>query len=168
MQKNLILVGGSLASLGIIATGVANLTKKKQIIVKKSSLPSSIEPLKEYVDEELLLIIATNSTWTELCDRISEFVVLYKEEIVDFLKAVASVVAFHISMQVNGRKISLGTPRLFRTKLHAVVEAVRTMRAAVQHKCSSVLDDFDEVAADIQRTHDDEAYNMQLEAGSKC
>jgi hypothetical protein len=48
------------------------------------------------------------------------------------------------------------------------VEAVRVMRAAVEDKCASALDEFDEVAADIQRTHDDYAYNMLLDAQSRA
>jgi len=164
LQNKFLAYGGALAGVGLIASSLGQLRKARCVPKKKISMPSSIEPLKEFVDEEILLIIATDSTWTELCDRASEFIVLYKDEMVDFLNAVAAVVAFQVSLQVNGGHISLGTPRIFRTKLHAVVEAVRVMRAAVQHKCSSALDDFDELAADIQRTHDDEAYNMQLAA----
>ena len=154
-----ILACGTLAGLGLLATSFNK--KRKEA---KPALPSSIEPLLEFVQEDILSIISTDPTWTELCDRASEFTVLYKDSIVDFLHSVAAVVAFKISLRVNKQKISLGTPRIFRTKLHAVVECVRNMRAAVQDKCSSALDDFDEIAADIQRTHDDEAYNMQLEA----
>ena len=164
-KEEMLAYGGAAIGVVLIASSVNQLRKKSKYPSKKTTIiPSSIDPLKEYVSEEVLLMISTDSTWTELCDRASEFIVLYKEEMIEFLHAVAEVIAFQVSLNVEGKTITFGTPRIFRKKLHAVVEAVRVMRAAVQDKCSSALDDFDEIAADIQRTHDDEAYNMQLSA----
>jgi hypothetical protein len=50
--------------------------------------------------------------------------------------------------------------------MHAIIEAVRNMRAAIEAKFPASMDDFDDVAADIQRTHDDYCANMLLEAKS--
>lgn len=163
MQRKLLAYGGAAAGVGLILTGLTMRTAKK---TSKASIPDYVKPLAALVGEETVLVISTDPHWTELCDRASEFSALCRDEFKDLLRAVASVVAFQLSLQVNGSKLTLGTPRIFRTRLHAVVEAVRIMRAAVEDKCPSALDDFDEVAADIQRAHDDSAYNMQLEAAS--
>jgi hypothetical protein len=166
-KMNSLAYGGAAAGIGLIFAGLTmrpNSTAKK--LAKKRTVPNFAKPLVKLVGEETVLMICMDPTWAELCDRASEFYVLAKDEFKDLLQAVAAVVAFQIALQVNGGVPSLGTPRLFRTKLHAVVEAVRLMRAGVEHKCPSALDDFDEIAADIQRTHDDAAYNMQLEASS--
>ena len=89
MQAKLLAYGGALAGVGLIASSFSQVKKKNEV---KITIPSSIEPLLEFVSEDVLISISKDSTWTELCDRASEFVVLYKDEMVDFLYAVADVV----------------------------------------------------------------------------
>lgn len=158
--------GGAAAGVGLIVAGLTMRTSGRGKIAKKRSIPDYMKPLLPIVGEETVAMISTDSTWAELCDRASEFFILCKPEFKELLVAVAGVVAFQVALQINGNAFNHGTPRLFRTKLHSVVEAVRLMRAAVEDKCPSALDDFDEIAADIQRTHDDAAYNMQLDVAS--
>lgn len=177
-KKSLLLYGGAAAGLGLLFSG-GMLSKKKTLVSTSNSkslkkqeicktVPEYMKPLVPIVGEDAVCIISTDPIWSELCDRASEFYVLCKDEFKEFLMAVAGVVAFQISLRVNEEKITLGVPRKFRVKLHAVVESVRLMRAAVEDRCSSAIDDFDEVAAEIQRTHDDFAYNMQLEASNEA
>jgi len=158
-------IGTAAAGVGLIAIGLANMRAPKGAS-KSATLPSYLKPLTSIVGDDAVAVIAMDPQWSELADRASEFYVIAKEEFKDLLLAIASVVAFQVSLQVNSKKINFGTPRLFRTKLHAVVEAVRDMRYTVEQCCPSALDDFDEIAADIQRSHDDAAYNMQLESAS--
>jgi hypothetical protein len=163
MNKKLFAYGSAAAGAGLILAGLTGMRKRKVVKPKKHNIPDYLTSLIPIAGQEVVGLISFDPQWAELCDRASEFYVLAKEEFKNLLFAVAGVVAFQLSIQVNQTKPSLGTPRMFRTKLHAVVEAVREMRATVEEKCSSALDDFDEVAADIQRSHDDAAYNMQLE-----
>jgi hypothetical protein len=169
-MMNKLAYGGAAAGVGLIFAGLTmrplSTVERAKRIAKKRNVPDFAKPLVSIAGEETVLMICMDPTWSELCDRASEFYVLGKDEFKELLASVAAVVAFQVALQVNGGIPSLGTPRLFRVKLHAVVEAVRLFRAAVEHKCPSALDDFDEVAADIQRTHDDAAYNMQLDASS--
>jgi hypothetical protein len=160
MKNKLLAYGGAAAGVGLIVTAVT-MRRKPQT---STEIPQYVQHLTALVGEDTMRMISTDPAWTELAERASEFYVLAPEEFKELLRAIAHVVAFQMSLQVN-RKMTFGTPRLFRTKLHAVVEAVRTMRAVVADKCVSAIDDFDEVAADIQRAHDDAAYNVQLEAG---
>jgi hypothetical protein len=159
-MKSFLLAGGAAAGLGLLMSKQFKRKKKEEEI----SVPSYLKPLVVIGGEKLIALISTDSVWSELCDRLSEFYPIAKEEFKSFLEAVGGVVAFKVAMQVNENETKLGTPRMFRKKLHAVVESVRLMRYVVEDKCSTLLDDFDEVASDIQRTHDDEAYNMLLES----
>ena len=160
-MKSLLLAGGAAAGLGLY---MSKQLKKKKQEKEEVSIPSYLKPLVAIGGEKIVALISTDPLWSELCDRASEFYTIAKEEYKTFLNAVANVVAFKIAMQVNENETKMGTPRLFRNKLHAVVESVRMMRFVIEDKCISSLDDFDEVASDIQRTHDDEAYNMLLES----
>lgn len=133
---------------------------------KQTSVPSYLEPIVPLVGEKVAAIIGTDSLWGELCDRAAEFAPLCKDEYSNFLMAVAGVIGFKLSLQVNNTKLTLGTPRLFRRKLHAVIEEVRNMRAEIEEKSASSLDDFDFIASDIQKLHDDESYNNYQECSS--
>ncbi len=157
-MKSFLFAGGAAAAAGLLMS--KHLKSKK----KEESVPSYLKPVVIIGGEKLVALISSDPLWSELCDRASEFYTIAKEEYKVFLEAVGGVVAFKVAMQVNETEAKLGTPRLFRNKLHAVVESVRMMRYVVEDKCPSVLDDFDEIASDIQRTHDDEAYNMLLES----
>jgi hypothetical protein len=95
--------------------------------------------------------------WDELVDRMGEFRILGPEAYLEFSNAVSKVIEFEKAVAGH---TNLGTPRLHRKYLHEVIECVREMRAVIEEKCSSALADFDEVAADIQRHHDDSSINM--------
>ncbi len=169
-MRRAIAIGGCVAGAGLLATSVAMASKSKRCDAAPSAarIPEYVLPLVDLVGEDAVAVIAMDPTWTELCDRAADYAALARDELKELLLAVARVVAFQVSLQVNRAPLTLGTPRVFRSRLHAVVEAVRVMRAAVEDKCASALDEFDEVAADIQRTHDDYAYNMLLDAQSRA
>jgi hypothetical protein len=125
--------------------------------------------LKELLGKETLEMLSMDKTWGELVDRVhNEFYLLCKDYFVEFANNVAGVVAFLVSLKVNKCELTFGTPRVFRKKLHPVIESIRKMRSVVERSAPSALMDFDELAAEIQRTHDDAAYNIQLEATSGC
>jgi hypothetical protein len=122
--------------------------------------------LKLMLGKETVEMLSLDKTWGDLVDRVhSEFYVLCKDYFEEFATNVAGVVAFLVSLKVN-KNMTFGTPRLFRQKLHPVIESIRKMRFVVEKSAPSALMDFDELAAEIQRTHDDAANNIQLEATS--
>lgn len=165
MKSKVIAFGGCAAGIGLILSGLSMKAKQKSLpSTKKRHIPDYIKPLIAIGGEETIQIIAMDPQWAELCERASEFYVLAKEEYAEVLLSVSEVVKFQMELQMQGKKPSFGTPRIFRKHLHAVVEAVRMMRAVIEEKSPSSLDDFDEIASDIQKAHDDAAYNMQLDA----
>lgn len=127
-------------------------------------LPSYLLPLKNLVPEEVLENIALDSTWADIVDRLSEFAVMTKPEYTLFLLAVADVTKYYHLLLTKEIQLSKKTPRVFRTYLHQVIECVRLMRAALEDKSPESLNDFDEIAADVQRTHDDYATNVYYDS----
>jgi hypothetical protein len=155
-------VGGLIAGSGLLYAGMNGYftSKTSQDVV----IPEFAKPFLEFVDESTVKNICLDSTWSELCDRAADFAIIAKEEFTELLLAVGDAVEYQQGIETQKIKLSHGSPRIYRKYMHAVIEAVRCMRAAIEHKFSSSLDDFDEIAADIQRTHDDYCSNMLLEA----
>lgn len=169
-----IAIGGVAVGAGLFLIGVQKMFSKPNQLsgggkgtikaIKKQSIPDYIKPLVKLVGEETVLSISKDANWTELCDRAAEFYSLSVLEFKELCYAIAEVVEFQLKVHEDSSKITLGTPRIFRSKLHAVVEAVRNYRAGIELKSTSALNDFDDIASDIQRAHDDAAYNILLES----
>ena len=165
MNKTLLAYGGVAAGVGLIYSSFFMKKPSNDSFKRgKIELSDSTLPLLEFADENTLLVLSTDHLWLELCDRAAEFATLGKEEFSELLKATANVVAFQKEIEIKSRKLNIGTPRLFASKLHAVIEAIRELRAAVLEKAPYAEDDFDEIAADFQKKHDDDAFNMLLQS----
>lgn len=156
-----ILVGGAIAT----AAGLLLYSNSKKSSVnndlKKSRLKTpNVEDLEKIVGTDTAQMLALDPIWLDLIDRLAEFSPFAKEEYKDVVIAAARIVAFNAALSLNKIKLTFGTPRKFRSKLHAVIEAVRCMRAQLDLSFPSCLEDFDEVAAEIQTTHNDYNNNM--------
>jgi len=156
-------VGGLIAGSGLLYAGINGYFSSK-VSPKNADVPEFAEPFLEFVNESTVKNICLDPTWSELCDRAADFAIIAKDEFTDLLIAVGHAVEYQQAVETHKVKLSHGSPRIYRKFMHAVIEAVRCMRAAIELKFSSSLDDFDEIAADIQRTHDDYCSNMLLEA----
>jgi hypothetical protein len=141
------------------AAGLAYLYLKKSQTQTKTITPN-VEDLEKIVDKDTAHMLSLDPTWLDLIDRLGEFALFAKEEYKEVVYAAAGVVAFNTAVSLSKIKLSFGTPRKMRSKLHAVIEAVRCMRAQLDLKFPSCLEDFDEVAAEIQTTHNDYNSNM--------
>ena len=167
-MKKAAAIGGIAAGAGLLLAGVQKMSGKNKLkggedAKKVRNVPDYVKPLINLVGEETIASISKDPSWTELCDRAADFYSLSVLEFKELCYAIADVVEFQVSLNQE-KKINLGTPRLFRQKLHAVVEAVRNYRAGIELKCASALNDFDDVASDIQKAHDDAANNIFLES----
>lgn len=171
-MKKAAAIGGIAAGAGLLLAGVQRMSGKNKLkggkveveAKKAKNVPDYVKPLINLVGEETIASISKDPAWTELCDRAADFYSLSVLEFKELCYAIADVVEFQMSLHQEKTKMNLGTPRLFRQKLHAVVEAVRNYRAGIELKCASALNDFDDVASDIQKAHDDAANNIFLES----
>lgn len=123
-------------------------------------LPEFLRVLSPFASQETLEHIALNDTWSELVDRLSEFLVMAKPEFSILLYAIGELCLYNDLLEKKKINANKGTPRVYRSYLHKVIEGVRLMHAAIEEKSPSSLNDFDELAAEIQRTHDDFATNV--------
>jgi hypothetical protein len=139
-----------------------NLNTTNKVIYKSKQQKSTpnVEDLEKIVGQDTAQMLALDPIWLDLVDRLGEFSPFAKDEYKEVVIAAARIVAFNAALSLNKIKLTFGTPRKFRTKLHAVIEAVRCMRAQLDLTFPSCLEDFDEVAAEIQTTHNDYNNNM--------
>jgi hypothetical protein len=150
-----VFVGGAVAA--VAGLFLYSTTAKKTTNVKPSL---NVEDLEKIVGRDTAQMLSLDPTWLDLVDRLGEFAPFAKDEYKEVVIAAARVVAFNAALSLNKIKLSFGTPRKFRTRLHAVIEAVRCMRAQLEHAFPTCLEDFDEVAAEVQTTHNDYNNNM--------
>lgn len=127
---------------------------------KPNKTTPNVEDLEKIVGQDTAQMLALDPIWLDLIDRLGEFSPFAKDEYKEVVIAAARIVAFNAALSLNKIKLTFGTPRKFRTKLHAIIEAVRCMRAQLDLTFPSCLEDFDEVAAEIQTTHNDYNNNM--------
>jgi hypothetical protein len=151
-----VVLGGAVAA---VAGFLYTLTFKPKTSDKQQNAVN-VDDLEKIVGRDTAQMIALDPTWLDLIDRLGEFALFAREEYKDVVIAAARIVAFNVSLSLKQTKLSFGTPRKFRAKLHAVIEAVRCMRAQLDISFPSCLEDFDEVAAEIQTTHNDYNNNM--------
>jgi hypothetical protein len=147
-----VLLGGAVGAAGLYLY-----SKTRSSNVKTTP---NVDDLEKIVGKETAQMLSLDSTWLDLVDRLGEFALFAKEEYKEVVLAAAGVVAFNTAVSLSKIKLSFGTPRKMRAKLHAVIEAVRCMRAQLDLTFPSCLDDFDEVAAEVQTTHNDYNNNM--------
>ncbi len=156
--RNLILaVGGALTLQFFI--GKMGSAPSAPADFKGGSIPQFAQPFADLVGEKHISILCEDPVWLELCDRAGEYALIAKPAFADLLRAVALSIAFSRT-DVSKR----ARPRLYREYLHSIVEAVREMRAVIEEGHPEVLNNFDEIAADIQRTHDEYALNALLDS----
>jgi len=153
-----VVLGGAVAAVAGLFYTMTLKTKTSAQTQKGSSV--NVDDLERIVGRDTAKMIALDPTWLDLIDRLGEFALFAREEYKDVVIAAARIVAFNVSLSLKQIKLSFGTPRKFRSKLHAVIEAVRCMRAQLDITFPSCLEDFDEVAAEIQTTHNDYNTNM--------
>ena len=151
-----VVLGGAVAA---VAGFLYTLTLKPKTSDKQQNAVN-VDDLEKIVGRDTAKMIALDPTWLDLIDRLGEFALFAREEYKDVVIAAARIVAFNVSLSLKQIKLSFGTPRKFRAQLHAVIEAVRCMRAQLDISFPSCLEDFDEVAAEIQTTHNDYTTNM--------
>ena len=157
MQK--LILGGAAAVLG---AGVLLYRFRRNGGTNTNTIKGgvNVDDLETIVGKDAARVLALDTTWLELVDRLGEFALFAKSEYKDVVSAVAGVVAFQTSLSLKKIKHTFATPRKYRARLHAVIEAVRCMRAQIELESPSCLEDFDEIAADVQTTHNDYNSNM--------
>lgn len=162
-HKNLILVvGGASLAQFLLAPGMgATPSSARAAPSSAPDIPDFAMPFVDIVGKDAITNICKDQIWLELCDRAGEYSMIAKDDFADLLVAVASVAAFDDNADVYKKR---ARPRMFRENLHRIVEAIRNMHATIEEGHPECMNDFDELAAEFQRVHDDYALNCLLES----
>lgn len=121
--------------------------------ISKSRGTYVLERLEDFATPEVVKALAVDDDFLDIAFRLSEFGAMTPQPYRATLKSMADVVSFlqDLPETKNGSHV-----KLFSLKGHEMINAIRLMRAYLELKVPSVLDDFDEVAGDIQTKYDEE------------
>lgn len=164
MTKKFLAYGGIAAGVGLMYAAI--FLKSKPKLKRMNDLSDAQKSLLDFATEHTLKTIAIDHLWFELCDRAADFATLAPKQFSELLYRVSKVVKFQNEIDLNEKKLTISTPRLYASKMHSIIECVRSFREQIMLKASYSLEDFDEIAADIQKKHDDDSSNMILHAQS--
>ena len=157
-QWAILLFAGAFIGMGALQSHAGQEGSLTEPPKNEPKIPPFAEPFVDLVGHDTIQIICLDSTWLELCDRAGEFGIVAKNDFVQLLKAVADTIHF---LRTDGATTTKSTPRLFRARSHLIIEAVRNMHATIEERGDEkLLREFEELAADFQRIHNDYAFNV--------
>lgn len=149
----------AVTGLGLVALGFSQ-TKK---FVAKGHTTHVKRTLLAYLSEDQFDTLATEEDYLDIAYRFIEFsslTPLFKT----LLYCMYEVV--HFKQELPKESLKHHHVKTFATKGHSLISAVRMMRAYLELKMPSILDDFDEVAADVQTKYEEDhehlLYDVQM------
>lgn len=117
--------------------------------------------LEEKVSSDVLDILSQDESYLNIVVRIAEYEPICPDAFEELVRAIVPVIKFlnttrkTITMQDNKDYVLLG---------HVVIDATRIFRTMLEMKMPNVLEDFDEVATDIQAKYDEDRESMLFDA----
>lgn len=105
---------------------------------------------------------AVGDDWLDLLHRLKMFAKFAHEDFEAVTEACAAF-AREKAVAYERPKLSTADVMLLRKSLQALIEAVRLMRAVIELKSKTALEDFDEVATDLNAKVEDESSAVLLD-----
>jgi hypothetical protein len=145
----------AVSSLAVVAAG---LSQAKKHVSKKINqrLKNLLDP---YLSEDQIEILELDDQYLDIAYRFMEYASLtpyYKS----FLHCVVNLIEYKTSI-VSPKQHHV---KEFSKKGHAVIHSVRLMRTYLELKMPSILDEFDEVAADVQTKYEEDHEHILYDA----
>lgn len=154
---------------GSVLGGAAILTYLGLNLLKRGLGNEEYLQIKELITENEFNLLR-KSEWIEILFKFYDFYALNSNM---YLKLVRRVLKFlHFKERIENqelqgvkRKTKLGIPRISRSYLHPIIECIREMRYMIEKEFGTIyLNDFDELASEIQNIHNSCASNILLDA----
>lgn len=152
---------------GSVIGGAAILTYFGLTLLKRSMANEEYSQIKELITESEFQLLR-NSDWIEILFKFYDFYALNSQM---YLKLLRRVIKFlHFKERIENptlykRRTKLGIPRISRNYLHPIIECIREMRFIIEKDFGTIyLNDFDELASEIQNIHNSCATNILLDA----
>jgi hypothetical protein len=162
MAKNKYVQGAGryVLAAGALSLGYLVLEKTKKVISKKhSSFVSS--RLNVALTPQQRDTLEADPEYADILFRLLEFRELGPEGFQDLVNAIVNVVKF--VNELDGRIVQ-STVKTYAKHGNVVIDCVRRMRAYMELKFPDAVDDFDEIAADIQSKYDETHERLLFEA----
>lgn len=148
----------AVTGLGLVALGVS---QAKRLVTKGHNKHIKAS-LLAYLSEDQFESLATDEDYLDIAYRFIEFsglTPLFKT----LLLCMYEVVNYKQNLPKSLKHHHVKT---FATKGHSLIASVRMMRAYLELKMPSILEDFDEVAADVQTKYEEDhehlLYDVQM------
>lgn len=148
---------GSAAIIGLVAGHVKHRVSTGMTNRQKSLLQDKIQP-------EILEIIVKDETYFSIVGRIADYQPISSQAFEDLVRAIVPVIEFLESRRSSNQKITMQDNKDYVFLGHAVIEATRIFRTILEMKMPNVLEDFDEIATDIQAKYDEDREAMLFDA----
>jgi hypothetical protein len=145
----------AVSSLALVAAGVSQ--AKKHVSNKLNGKLKNL--LNPYLSEDQIVILELDDQYLDIAYRLMEYASLtpyYKA----FLLSVVNLLEYKESIET----VKQHHVKEFGKKGHAVIHCVRLMRTYLELKMPSILDEFDEVAADVQTKYEEDHEHLLYDA----
>lgn len=119
--------------------------------------------LAERVVRDTLDVLQLDDDYLDVIARLAEFQPADPFNFAELARATAAVITFLCAVRARG-KTTMADVMEYSTRGQEVIEAVRQMRSFLELKMPSALDDFDEIAVDVQSKYDEDREHVLFDA----
>lgn len=166
-SKNKYIQAGSKYALGLSGIAVAFMTFRifKRSFVQRH-LEKSKETLRKFISDEDIQELLKDEEYFDILARLAEFGSLDPVNFRNIVKSVRALLIFFDKVK-SDPKITMTHAYEYVHHAQLVIEQVRLMRAYLELAVPSCLDDFDDIAVEIQTKYeqDNEAILMDAQLG---
>jgi hypothetical protein len=151
---------------GGVLGGAAILTFLSLNLLKRGMGNEEYSQLKDLISESQFDLLR-KSEWIEILFKFYDFYALNPALYLKLLQKVIKFLYFKEKIEeikLKNHKTRFGIPRISRNYLHPIIECIREMRYSIEKQYGTIyLNDFDELASEIQNIHNSCATNILLD-----
>lgn len=142
---------------GIIGLGLTGLMKRS-----KPSLDAKLDRRRfAFLDEAEEVALHADATLEDICERLQVYAKYDEEVYEEFVRTAAACAEFLIRKdEVRKRSV----PLMFRGFSTTLIHRVRELRRAIRDQDPHLLQEFDEIAAEVTSFQTDQHHNLWCEA----
>lgn len=163
-SKNKYIQAGSKYALGLTGLAVAFMSIR---IFKRSFIQGHLdkgkENLRKFISDEDIEELLKDDEYFDILARLAEFAPLDPTNFQNIVKAVRALLIFFDKVK-SDNKVTMTHAYEYVHHAQLVIEHVRLMRAFLELSVPSCLDDFDEIAVEIQTKYEQDNEAILMDA----
>lgn len=133
----------------------------KQFMPVTMGSPTQIDELNEHAN----LVLSHDRDVQSLCKQLQRYGVFDHNTYCNLLLGAAHLIHIHVALARRELKATFAVPKLAAQHCATIVEALRRLRCIVAHRVNdntSIMAEFDEIAADFQRKLNEYQFNITM------